>query len=209
MAQVTTSQRTADWHAERAQRLTGSMYAAALGFSPYCSRQQLWRELTGRANPKPPYEMAVQWGEDWEPEAIAQYEEDTGNLVMPCGFFAHDRYDWLGASPDGLIGKDGLLEVKCPPMADYVDVPPHYLAQVHGELNCADRKWCDFAIWRHPDKCAITGLPQWIVHRIERDAEIWKRMLDLLSIFWFGNVVGDVDPGRMKNKAEVIKGIFG
>ena len=98
---------------------------------------------------------AMQRGTDLEPEARRFYEFATDNTVEEIGLCLHDTID-AGASPDGLVGDDGLLEIKCPSAPVHVEylragiLPPKYKAQVMGQLWVTDRKWCDFLSY-HPE----------------------------------------------------------
>jgi hypothetical protein len=75
------------------------------------------------------------------------YEAMTGNIAVESGFWV---CDWVGASPDGLIDSDGLLEIKCPSLATHLQylrqstVPSEYVAQVQMQLWVTNRTWCDF-----------------------------------------------------------------
>lgn len=94
---------------------------------------------------------ALQWGRDHEDEARREYEVRSRNLVDLVGFVPHPEVPWLGASPDGLVGEDGLLEIKCP-YSTLVQiarvqagvVPPEYQPQMLLQLICTGRKWVDF-----------------------------------------------------------------
>ena len=94
--------------------------------------------------------QAMQWGVDHEPDAIASYENVTGRFVVGCGLIPHPAIPMSGASPDGLIGDDGLIEVKCPNTTTHINtlltnqVPDEYLPQITWQLACTGRKWCDF-----------------------------------------------------------------
>jgi putative phage-type endonuclease len=93
---------------------------------------------------------AMQWGTDTEPLARAAYEAETGNMVREIGFVPHPGIKLSGASPDGLIDDDGLIEIKCPITATHIDylladkVPDKYIPQMAWQLICTQRKWCDF-----------------------------------------------------------------
>lgn len=119
----------------------------------------------------------MQRGTELEPEARAWYEFEKKIDVSDGGFFSYN--DWIGASPDGLIGDDGLIEIKCPKfstMMDYLikkELPKTYYYQVHGQLLVTDRSWCDFVAY-HPQ------LPKLIL-RIERDKKIDQEILDKLN----------------------------
>lgn len=94
--------------------------------------------------------QAMQWGIDHEPYAIASYENITSQFVVGCGLIPHPTIPMSGASPDGLIGDDGLIEVKCPNTTTHINtlltkqVPDEYLPQITWQLACTGRKWCDF-----------------------------------------------------------------
>ena len=59
----------------------------------------------------------------------------------PCDFAVHKTHLWLGATPDGTIGEDGLLEIKCPMHRTHEHLPAHYMPQVQGQLEIMDRAW--------------------------------------------------------------------
>src|SRR5690606_6597640 len=93
---------------------------------------------------------AMQHGIDTEPDAILAYEFFTDQTVEPVGFVDHPTIAMSGASPDGLIGDDGLVEVKCPNTATHLDtllggaIPDKYLKQMQWQMACTGRQWCDF-----------------------------------------------------------------
>jgi hypothetical protein len=109
---------------------------------------------------------AMQRGTELEPYARERYFYETGNSVEEVGFCLHDDYQ-AGASPDGLIGEDGGLEIKCPlggTMVSYLRVgrlPSKYWQQVQGCLHITGRKWWDFMAY-HPDMKPL-------IVRVERD----------------------------------------
>lgn len=182
-----TEQRTEAWHNARKYRLTGSDFAAAIGISPYKSRQALWREKTGRELPFEGNEMTL-WGEMNEANAISQFEIETGHIVHPVGFLVHPDYDWLGVSPDGLVNPSGCVEVKCPfTRKPYEDVPAHYLPQVVAESEVTGRD-CWFVSWT-PDETRI-----W---RVTKSKDYWDWMFPLLQDFW-RCVQDDTEPKRQK-----------
>lgn len=116
---------------------------------------------------------AMEWGTDTEPVARLHYSLETGNDVEETGFWLHDILP-CGASPDGLVGEDGLIEIKCPNTATHIEtlasgkVPRQYIAQVQGQLWITDRKWCDFVSFdpRLPENA------QMIIIRVERDEQL-------------------------------------
>lgn len=180
-------QRTEEWFRAREGRLTASAFGAAAGLAP-TSRQEQWRRLTkrvafnGNAN--------TRHGERFEPVALRDYGRLTGADVTLVGFVPHPTEDWLGCSPDGLVGRDGLVEIKCPVVDLYHEVPPYYMAQVQGQLECTGRQWCDFVVWR-PDVFSV--------QRIVRCAEYWRWLEPRLAEFW-AYVMADVVPPRKKRE---------
>jgi putative phage-type endonuclease len=119
--------------------------------------------LTGRSEQMEPNE-AMQRGTELEPEARAYYELIAGR-VEEIGFCIHD--DGFGCSPDGVVGDDGLLEIKCPMPHTHVEylrdgtIPSIYIPQVQGQLLVMGRQWCDFLSY-HPDMKPL-------LVRVERD----------------------------------------
>ena len=111
----------------------------------------------------------MEWGNECEPQARAMYEFDSGNDVEEVAFVIHS--DDFGVSPDGLVGDDGLLEIKCPKTTTQIErylkgeFPAAYKAQVQGQLLATGRKWCDFVSFDP----RISGDAQYFCVRVERD----------------------------------------
>jgi putative phage-type endonuclease len=182
-------QRTAAWAQARLGRLTASQFGAALGLSPFQSRQDLWRQLTSRTEPfigNP----ATDWGTAHEADAVHAFEVETGLLVEPAAFVAYE--EWSGCSPDGWIldGKQrGILEAKAPySQRIYEDIPEHYRAQVIGQLGITKADYAAFICWT-PDGHRI-----W---RVDPEPKTWDRMLVALKEFW-ECVKTDVCPKKQK-----------
>ncbi len=150
-------QGTPEWHAARAGRVTASRIADMLattktgwGASRANYKAELVAErLTGTVA-QSYSNAAMQWGTEKEPEARSAYSFMTDREVEPVGFVIHPTIDMSGASPDGLVGTDGLLEIKCPNTATHIDtllsgtVPEKYYLQMQWQMICCGRKWCDF-----------------------------------------------------------------
>jgi putative phage-type endonuclease len=123
---------------------------------------------------------AMQHGTDTEPLARAAYEAFQDILVDEVGFVPHPSIIMAGASPDGLVGDDGLLEIKCPNTATHIEtllsqsVPGKYNTQMQFQMACTGRKWCDFVSFdnRLPDELQL------FVKRVPRDNEFIKQMED-------------------------------
>lgn len=93
---------------------------------------------------------SMKWGTECEPLARAAYEADTGLMVSEVGMVPHPRIAMTGASPDGLVGSDGLIEIKCPETKSHIatilskSVPSQYIPQVQWQMACTGRAWNDF-----------------------------------------------------------------
>jgi putative phage-type endonuclease len=116
---------------------------------------------------------AMAWGTATEDEARAAYEFQAGVVVETVGFVAHPSLAMCGASPDGLVGDDGLLEIKCPNTKTHIDtllgrsIPSEYVTQMLWQMACTGRAWCDFVSYdpRLPETMRL------FVKRLERDDE--------------------------------------
>ena len=150
-----------EWLAERAGKVTASMVSAVLmkpetaGYRDY--QAQLVAEiLTGKPQGSDYTNAAMQFGTETEPLARSAYEAETGFSVDEVGFCQHPTIERAGASPDGLVGKNGLVEIKCPKVATHLAyliadvVPAAYKNQMMWQMACTGRDWCDFASFR-PD----------------------------------------------------------
>jgi putative phage-type endonuclease len=106
---------------------------------------------------------AMQWGIDNEAQARVAYEVASGNFVDQIAFVDHPTIQWFGASPDGLVNDDGLVEIKCPNSAthwSYIkdDGPPNkYYIQMQAQMACTGRSWCDFVSFdpRMPERSRL------------------------------------------------------
>lgn len=181
---ILAEQRSDEWFAARLGRATGSRFGDIMartrsGFAASRKnyRAQLVIErLTGVCD-ETFTTTAMQWGTETEPVARLQYMLTTGNDVEETGFWIHDELQ-AGASPDGLIGEDGLLEIKCPNTATHIDtltykkLPKQYEAQVQGQMWITGRQWCDFVSFdpRMPANA------QMIIIRVDRNDEYIKEL---------------------------------
>jgi len=150
-------QRTPEWFAARTGKVSASKVSDVMsktksGYgasrATYMS-QLLVERLTG--TPTDFYaNAAMQWGTDTEPQARAAYEFKTGNAVIEEGFILHPNIEMSGASPDGMVCDEGMLEIKCPNTATHIatllaeKAPSKYMNQMQWQMACAGRQWCDF-----------------------------------------------------------------
>jgi len=122
---------------------------------------------------------AMQHGTETEPLARAAYEARYDVLVDEVGFVPHPSIIMAGASPDGLVGDDGLIEIKCPNTATHIEtllsesVPNKYYTQMQFQIACTGRKWCDFVSF---DNRLPTEL-QMFVKRVPRD-EMYIKLIE-------------------------------
>jgi len=172
-------QKTQQWHAGRVGRVTGSRIGAVLGIdknkTPDDVMRGMVRDYVGEDQEFTGNE-ATEHGNTHEDDAIDCYEALTGCHVKYTGQHIHKDYGWLAASPDGLVGNDGLIEVKCPFRAKYTKLAevPHTNAQIQLQLEVTGRDWCDFVIWRDG---AIS------IERVEADRFWLSRNLPTLEAF--------------------------
>ena len=122
---------------------------------------------------------AIQHGIETEAYARAAYEALRDVLVDEVGFVSHPSIEMSGASPDGLVGEDGLIEIKCPNTATHIEtllsesVPNKYYTQMQFQLACTGRKWCDFVSFdnRLPKELQV------FVKRVPRD-DVYIRLIE-------------------------------
>jgi predicted phage-related endonuclease len=120
---------------------------------------------------------AMSFGTDNEPVARLEYELDTGNTVVEAFFEKHPTLR-AGASPDGYVGDDGLIEIKVPNLYTHLetlkrqDIPTQYVAQVQGQMWITGRKWCDFVSYTP----YLENRAQLFIKRIDRDEAYIKNL---------------------------------
>ena len=128
---------------------------------------------------------AMQWGTETEPQARAAYELMTGEDVIEDGFVKHPTIEGFGASPDGLVGADGLVEIKCPNSATHIDtllsqkVPAKYMTQMQVQMMCCGREWCDFVSF---DPRLPADMSFWM-QRVWADADRQKEIETEVRLF--------------------------
>jgi putative phage-type endonuclease len=179
-------QRTEEWLQARKGKITASVAAACLGLCPYTSRQEAWRKIMGKS--KGDDNRHTRWGTEFEATAREAYEVETGNLVEETGFWAHPTIPWLGASPDGLVGRDGLAEIKCPSKLPLL-VPIHHRIQMIVQLAVTERTWCDYFVWTHEGT---------FIRRVFLAG--WSGILKRLESFYQDFVANNIEPPRKKRK---------
>lgn len=182
----------AEWFAIRCGKVTASRVADVMaktktgwGASRANYAAQLISErLTGV--PADSYtNKEMQWGLDTEPQARAAYEFRYDLDVELVAFVEHPRIEMSGASPDGLVGADGLVEFKCPNTATHIETllgesfPLKYRLQAVWQMACTGRKWCDLVSFdpRMPEEMRLH------IERVQRDEKEIKDLETAVELF--------------------------
>jgi len=188
-------QRTESWYADRCGKVTASpifkVYKKLKNGSYSSERETYFFQVLGEVLTGVPASgvksAAMQRGIDKEAEAREAYTRKTNYPVYEAPFIVHPRIERAGASPDGFVGDDGLVEIKCPLTAtaakvlltDYLDET--YAAQIQWQLACTGRQWCDYVVYddRLPEPLRL------YIRRIERNdaliADVEKEVVKFLE----------------------------
>ena len=140
--------------------------------------------LTGKSTPGFT-SAAMQWGVECEPMARSAYETETGLIVTEVGFVDHPTIAMAGASPDGLVGDDGLIDIKCPETKTHIETltskkaPSKYIPQMQWQMACTGRQWVDFVSFdpRLPEHLMLE------IIRVDRDQLLIDQYSEAVSIF--------------------------
>lgn len=185
-------QGTDEWLSDRCGKVTASKIADVMARTksgPGAARKNymadlLTERLTGQ--PKDCFvNDAMRWGTEQEPRARAMYEILTGYDATEVGFIPHPAIAMTGASPDGLVDADGLVEIKCPNSATHIEtlrggkIDRKYLLQMHWQMICTEREWCDFVSFdpRLPEAMQLH------VQRVPYDAELGEEITAAVTEF--------------------------
>lgn len=186
-------QRSEDWFAARMGKVTASkvsdVMAKGRGGAPSATRQNymmqlLCERLTGKRE-EGFTSAAMQRGTDLEPIARSAYEVDKGVMTVETGLILHPKIEGFGASPDGLVGDRGMLEIKSPNTATHVATLQsgrhdlQYDWQMLAQMACADRDWVDFVSFddRLPEEL------QYACFRFHRDEKRIREMEAEVKLF--------------------------
>ena len=174
-----------EWLSMRLGKVTASRVKDVLskgrGNTPSKTAESYMMELIAdvlTGEPKPFFENdAMRWGTETEPQARSMYEVNNDFVsVKEVAFVEHNEF--IGISPDGLVGDDGLLEIKCPNTTTQLkralsgDYSADYKAQIQMQLWVTERQWCDFVSFDPRLDCSAGYLQQ----RVERDEEYIEEM---------------------------------
>ena len=173
-------QRSSAWFEARLGKVTASRVADVIaktksGYSASRDNymaQLICERLTGQQG-ESFTNAAMTWGTETEPLARSAFEAYADVMVEEVGFVPHPTIEMSGASPDGLVGLFGMLEIKCPNTATHIDtllsqtVPGKYITQMQWQMRCCERQWCEFVSFdpRLPQDLQL------FVKRVEFDPE--------------------------------------
>ena len=190
-------QRSDDWYGLRLGRMTAS-HAQAIGANGKGLESYIHKVMTEYYSKAPQEGFtsdAMQRGIDLEDSAVFMYEVETGRKVEKVGFVSMNEY--VGASPDGFVDDDGLIEVKCPLDPEMFrmllggEIKPEYIAQVQMQMYITGRKWTDFVCYSPnfdreliikrvlPDEKKIEKLEAGILSGTKMIQDIMKQMENL------------------------------
>ena len=191
-------QGTPEWFEQRRGKVTASRIADLMaktksGYS--ASRQNylmqlLCERLTGKVE-EGYKSAAMQRGNDLEAEARNWYQLETGESVEEVSFIDHPKINFAGASPDGLVGAEGLIEIKCPNTATHIETLrkkepiDRYYKQMQWQMAVTGRKWCDFVSFdnRLPDNlayfCKRILRDEAVIQEIEQEVQAFLLELDV------------------------------
>ena len=180
------------WRSARCGSLGASQVHEALARTKSgwgASRENVMAQLVAERLTGIPYESyineAMQRGIDTEPEARAQYAFVADVDVVEVGLIRHPRIERSHCSPDGLVGEDGMLEIKSPNTSTHIatllgaPIPQKYIYQMQWQLTCADRQWVDFVSFdnRMPDYARL------FIQRVYRDDKMIADLEKAVEIF--------------------------
>jgi len=201
-------QQTNEWFTARLGKVTASRVADVIaktktGYSTSRDNymaQLICERLTGQKG-ESFTNAAMEHGTLTEPLARSAYENARSLLVKEVGFINHPRIEMSGASPDGLVADDGLVENKCPNTATHIDtllsqkVPNKYITQMQWQMLCCQRKWCDFVSFdnRLPEHLQL------FVQEVEFDPE-YAAMLEKEVVLFLTELDNKV--AKLKEKYE-------
>lgn len=192
-------QRTAQWDADRLGRITASKIRDVM--EKKSGRETYkWKLIAERIACRKSEQFttkAMQWGIDMEDDAREFYAVRYDSPVAQVGFLVHPVYRFAGASPDGLVDNNGMVEFKCMDTVNHLraiharEVPEYYIPQIQWQMACAERDWCDLAIYdpRVPPELQMRRF------RVARDDKMIAGMVD--EIIKFNN---EIDTAILKIK---------
>lgn len=194
MRVLTATQNTDDWYAARKGRITASNITKCLAGKNTKGRREYAMNIVLDLENVEDFRDDAPWfmeGRKYESYARGWYQWEHAS-VTEVGFVLHDEYNWLGASPDGLIGDDGNLEIKYRKnLTTFNDaivkpIPRAYLYQMQLQMFVCDCQWTAYVnYWRNE----ALKKEQGHVQIVERDDALISELEDAAFAFWGGDVL--------------------
>ena len=176
MKLVNIEQGSQEWFEVRKLKMTAShasaIATAGVGLNTYII--DMIAEYYSYAEKEEISNINIDRGNELEAQARCAYEFETGNEVSQIGFIIYN--DYVGVSPDGLVGDDGLMEIKCPSDKEHMrfvltnKIQPKYIAQMQMQMLVSGRKWCDFVSYSENFDKSIH------IIRVEADEDMFEKI---------------------------------
>ncbi len=175
-----------EWYGIKLGKVSASHAADVLSGGKGVTRKKYMtrlaaERLTGLVQPSF-HNKAMDDGINTEAGAVEYYEELHDVVIKKVGFIEKD--EWVGASPDGLVGNDGLIEIKCPYTTTHITnilnnkAPSEYLPQIQMQLWVSERKWCDFI--SYDIRLSVNPM---VCIRVHRDEDYITKLADGVKLF--------------------------
>ncbi|XP_072400501.1 uncharacterized protein [Diabrotica undecimpunctata] len=208
------------WLEERQKRITASHFGKICKLKSTTSRSRtvcslLYSKFKGNENTK--------YGQIHESFAIEAFESKMNCKIIKCGLFIDEEHCFLGASPDGLVGDDALIEIKCPPSIKsmtpkaavekkklpYLQVTKNtnkielkrnhdYYYQIQAQLHIVKREKCYFVVWTPQGN---------IIEEIPRDQQFWTtKIFPKVKEFYVNNLLPEVVDPRQSRSLPIREG---
>jgi len=183
---INIAQQTAEWFAVKLKYILSASNAQAIGNQGKGLETLIWEKLSEKysiENKERYSNKDLERGVEFEPLARTLYELKTGNKVLEVGFVINEEISKVGgASPDGLVNEDGLVEIKCfadtkhfRAVIEGVDIESQYMWQMQMQMLFTGRKWCDFTIYNPNYKQSL------LIKRVEPDLEMQEKIKEGLK----------------------------
>ena len=202
------SQGTEEWLKKRLGKITGSTIHKIMSSKENSStRSKLLQDLTLERISGSPTKNIVTGpmarGLELESEARKAYEKKNQEVTL-IGFIDHPTIKEAGASPDGLVGEKGLIEIKCLNIKSHNEIvkkqilPKQYNLQIQFQLSCTNRAWCDFVAY-HPE--SVHSL---YIKRVFPEIDVIKDIQEKAIIF-ISEVEKNYREMKLRNSEELYK----
>lgn len=178
-------QRSKEWYDLRVKYPLTASEAQAIGNGSKGLETLVWEKMSEKystADKEQYINKDLERGVELEPQARSLYELETGNKVVEVGFITNNEISNVGgASPDGLVNDDGLVEIKCFEdkkhfrMIIEPEIDSKYIWQMQMQMLFTDRKWCDFVAYNPNYKQSL------IIIRVNADEKMQNDIIDGLK----------------------------